>query len=159
MTTVTTVTGLAYGFMRYLMVNEDPFSAHAHPLQPWALSVHVMTVPALVFAIGWFWGWHVIPKLRGERSARSSGLVLLALAALMTLSGYALQVASSEVVRAVLGWTHGLSGGGFAVLLSGHALLGLRAKRSDERPGIARHDRFQVLSKTARSAHLQAPPR
>jgi hypothetical protein len=159
MTAVTAVTGLAYAFMRYLMVSDDPFSAHAHPLQPWALSVHVMTVPVLVFAVGWFWGWHVIPKLRGERTARSSGLALLALVVLMTISGYALQVVSTDVVRSVLGWTHGLSGSGFAVLLTGHALLGLIAKRSEERRGNGRHSRFQVLSKTAQSAQCQSPPR
>ncbi len=128
-TALAAVTGLVYAAMRYLMTGTDPFSAYNHPLQPVALHAHVLVVPVLLFAIGWFWGRHVVPKLRSETVARRSGISLIALIAVMTVSGYGLQVADSPAWRLALAWSHGISGAGFAGLLGTHALVGLRAVR------------------------------
>lgn len=117
--------GLAYAYMRYWLDNDDPFSAFNHPAQPWALDLHLLVSPALLFTVGWLWGNHVVPKLRrGRGTARTSGLTLLVPVALMTATGYLLQTASAPGWRSGLGWAHGLSGVIFLVLMFGHGLTG-----------------------------------
>ena len=149
-TIVTLVTGLAYAGMRYLLVSDDPFSAHGHPLQPWALAIHVIVAPVMVFATGWFWGLHVLPKLRREAVARHSGIALTSLAAVMIGSGYGLQVLAEPWARTAFAWAHGVSGVLFAGLLAGHQLIGRRATRSArEAPDRSAADRhIQVVSRT-----------
>lgn len=117
--------GLGYAYMRYALVNDDPFSAFNHPAQPWALDFHVLVSPLLLFTVGWVWGNHVLPKLgRGRAAARRSGLTLLGPAALMTASGYLLQTASVPGWRLALAWVHGLSGGLFVLLMLMHGVTG-----------------------------------
>jgi len=119
------VTGLAYACMRYLMTGDDPFSAYNHPAQPWALASHVLSAPAVLFVLGWFWGNHVAPKLkRGVRVARKSGVVILGLIVLMTASGYLLQTVTDSSWRVGLGWAHGISGSLFVLVLVAHLILG-----------------------------------
>src|SRR5262249_18552710 len=73
-------TGLAYAAFKHLMVNDDPFSAVNHPLQPWALKLHVLAAPVLVFAVGMIFKDHVVAKYRNgvTRASRRSGVLLLA---------------------------------------------------------------------------------
>jgi len=124
---VSAASGLAYAAMRYLLRGDDPFSAYHHPLQPWALAAHVVESPLLLFVVGWFFGNHVLPKLQRRRpTARRTGLVLIGLVAVMTLSGYVLQSVSSPAWRAFLAWIHGASGGAFVLLLVGHLWVGRR---------------------------------
>jgi hypothetical protein len=109
------------------MEGDDPFSAYHHPAQPWALDVHVLGAPLLVFAVGWFFGTHVLPKLQGGGPrARRSGVVLLAIAAAMTVSGYLLQTVADDTVRVATAWVHGVTGTLFAALLVGHLASGRR---------------------------------
>jgi hypothetical protein len=122
-TAVLTLTGLAYAGMRYLMSADDPFSAYNHPLQPWALDLHVLAAPALVLAIGWFWGSHILPMLRKKAGSRPSGLALIGIALVMTVSGYLLQVSTAAALRTFAAWLHGISGVAFFLLLAGHSLF------------------------------------
>jgi hypothetical protein len=126
-TAVLTLTGLGYAAMRYLMRADDPFSAYNHPLQPWALDLHVLAAPALVLAIGWFWGSHVLPMLRKKAASRPSGLALIGIALVMTLSGYLLQVSAAAALRTIAAWLHGISGLAFFVLLAGHSIFSRQA--------------------------------
>ena len=122
-TAVVTASGLLYAVLRYLVPPSDPFSAYNHPLQPWSLDAHVLLAPVLLFALGWFWGNHVLPKLKRRVPGRPSGLALLGLIVIMTASGYLLQVLSASSFRPVLAWIHGLSGVAYFALLLGHAIL------------------------------------
>ncbi len=122
-TAVVTASGLLYAVLRYLVPPSDPFSAYNHPLQPWSLAAHVLFAPVLLFALGWFWGNHVLPKLKRDVPGRPSGLALLVLIAIMTVSGYLLQVLAASGARPVLAWIHGLSSVAYVALLLGHALL------------------------------------
>jgi len=116
--------GLAYAYMRYLMRGDDPFSAYNHPAQPWVLDLHLLLAPLLVFGVGWFWGNHVMPKLRrGGRPGRRTGILLLSLVGAMTLSGYLLQTITSEGWRVACAWTHGVTGVLFLGILVGHLLI------------------------------------
>lgn len=92
----TVITGIAYGFFKYLVTPADPFAVVGHPLEPWALRLHVLASPLLVFAIGavslkhaW---WHFRSRIR---TARRSGLLVSAVAGPMILSGYLIQVLTS----------------------------------------------------------------
>jgi hypothetical protein len=125
---VSAVTGLVYAAIRYLMTSDDPFSAFNHPAQPWALDAHLLIAPVLLFAIGWFWGNHVTPKLQRKMSiGRPSGLVLLGLVVVMTASGYLLQTIVSPFWKTFTGWTHGISGTLFVGILIGHQIAARRA--------------------------------
>jgi len=129
--------GLAYAYMRYLMHGDDPFSAYNHPAQPWVLDLHVLAAPLLLFAVGWFWGNHIVPKLRrGVRTGRVSGAVLLALISLMTLSGYLLQTVASPGWRLVTAWTHGISGVLFCGILVGHMLFNRESAAGGARDAV-----------------------
>lgn len=135
---LTTLTGLAFAGMRYLMEGDDPFSAYNHPAQPWALAAHVLLAPVLILLLGWVWGTHAAPKLacrgpkdRGERRPGvRSGLALSGVALTMIVSGYALQVTAIEAWRVALAWTHGISGSFFVVMLGVHGALAVRAART-----------------------------
>jgi len=120
---VLVLTGLGYAWMRYLMPAGDPFSAYHHPLQPWALDLHVLAAPWLLLAIGWFWGSHILPMLRRQAPSRPSGLALVGLVVVMTVSGYLLQVSAAAALRTVAAWVHGISGVAFFAFLAGHTLL------------------------------------
>jgi len=125
-TVLVAASGLVYAALRYLVPPVDAFSAYNHPAQPWALDAHVLLAPVLLFALGWFWGNHVLPKLKRQVPGRPSGLPLVGLIVIMTASGYLLQVVSAASFRPVLAWIHGLSGVAYFALLLGHALLAPR---------------------------------
>ncbi|HHN73742.1 MAG TPA: hypothetical protein ENK10_00790 [Acidobacteria bacterium] len=118
LTLVTLVTGLAYGWMRYLLEPPDPFTAFGHPWQPWMLDIHVLAAPALLFVLGWVWGAH---RPAGERTgAHRGGWWLLGLVVVMAGSAYLREVIAGQAPRVVLSWIHGLSSIGFTLLLVYH---------------------------------------
>jgi len=137
-TAVVGVTGLAYAAFKHLMTHEDPFSAVNHPLQPWALHLHVLAAPVLVFAVGAIFKDHVIGKyLNGSpRPARRSGVLFLAVLLPSILTGYLLQVITAEGWRAAAAWTH-LGFGVLLLLLYGAHLLVVPATTAASREGDA----------------------
>jgi len=58
------VSGLVYGALKYFgewlathllglfPAITDPFSSIRHPLQPWALDMHVLAAPVLIYGLG-----------------------------------------------------------------------------------------------------------
>lgn len=123
------MTGLAFAGMKYVLEREDPFSAYNHPLQPHALSAHVLVVPVLVFVVGWVFGAHVVRQARSGRGGRRSGWVMLGAALPMAVTGYLLQVVTSAGWRAGLAWAHGISATGFVLSLVAHAVSARRRAR------------------------------
>jgi len=103
-TAIVSVSGLTFLWMKYALVNDDPFSVVNHPLQPLMLNLHVLTAPLLVFLFGLVFESHIQKKLKaGPPLNRRSGLIALVTFAVMTLSGYALQVSSAPgIARAAL---------------------------------------------------------
>ncbi len=105
-------TGIAYALFRYLPGGGDPYAVVRHPLQPLAQHLHLWTAPLVVFAVGLIWQEHVFRHWRGGvRSARRSGLTLLAALTPMVASGYLLQTAVSETWRTVWVGVHLASSG------------------------------------------------
>jgi thiamine biosynthesis lipoprotein len=116
------VSGLSYAIMKYLMVGDDPYSAVSNPMQPWALSVHVLSGPLAIFAIGWIFREHIA----GRRRSKGSGLYAAALLVPMIASGYLLEVVTHESVKQALVVVHLVCGGLYAACYVAHIV---RARR------------------------------
>lgn len=114
------LSGACLAAVKYLVSSEDPFAAYNHPAQPWLLNAHILIGPALIFVLGGLFATHVTRQLGNSGSGRRSGLMLIGSTAAMVVSGYLLQVGSTELFRAPLAWAHGLSGGWFVTSLVVH---------------------------------------
>ena len=135
-----TLSGLAYYVMKTWMRPRDPYSVLGHPFQPYALALHVVAAPALVFALGLVFREHFLEKLRGGRSVpgRRGGIGIVATALPMILSGYALQVVSSPAVRVVFSSLHLATGILFASLFLAHlAATNSRRRAAARRTPVA----------------------
>lgn len=128
------ITGFAYFWMKYLMTSSDPFAVVNHPWQAPLLALHVVASPAFILVFGIVFNSHVMKKLKTPRLPNGkSGLVSLGTFAVMVLSGYLLQVASSETVLRGLIVLHVASGTIFAVVYAAHLVISARlgARRTD----------------------------
>lgn len=102
-------TGMVLAYLRLQPASPDPFTAVP---ASWALwqHLHVLVVPFLTFFLGVLWVRHVLPSWCARRPRRRTGVSLAALAAVMVLSGYALQVSVEEGWRQLLRWLHLVAG-------------------------------------------------
>jgi hypothetical protein len=96
-TVIVSATGILYCWMKYFVVSDDPFSVINHPLQPYMLDLHLLTAPLFVFAFGLIFESHIQRKLKiGISVNRRSGLAAVIMFWLMVLSGYGLQIGTSD---------------------------------------------------------------
>jgi hypothetical protein len=123
--------------MKYVMQTDDPFAVVNHPWQTSMLSMHVVASPAFILMFGIIFNSHVMKKLGATRLPnRRSGLVSLGTFAAMIVSGYLLQVSSSE------GWLQGLvvvhvaSGAVFAIVYAAHLVVSAKLARMSPLPDI-----------------------
>ena len=117
-------TGLAYLWMKYFQQNTDPFAVVNHPWQSAMLSLHVVASPAFILVFGIILNSHIMKKLRATRLPnRRSGYVSLGTFAVMVLSGYLLQVSSSERWLQALVILHIASGALFSVVYTTHLVI------------------------------------
>lgn len=131
---LTAITGIAFAYMKYALTSDDPFSVVNHPMQPHALSTHVVVAPLLVFTLGWIFGDHIWPKyLQRNAPYRRSGLWSMAMIAPMTLSGYLIQVTTTESVRQAMTIVHWVSSALF-VLAYGIHLMTKKERMAARRP-------------------------
>ena len=127
--------------MKYLLTSEDPYAVIHHPWQPAMLKAHILAAPVLVFALGVIFSRHVVARWKsGRRTGRSSGALIVAVAAPMVLSGYALQTLTSRTWVVAASWTHLTTG--FLFLL-----------------GFALHQTAATLRERRRVAASPAPGR
>jgi len=122
------LSGVAFAVMKYLLVSDDPYSAAGHPLQPWAISLHVLVGPLAVFAVGLIFREHIAGRRRQKNggSTAGSGLYATALLAPMVASGYLLQVVTHETLRQGLVVVHLVSGGLYATFYTVHIVRAYR---------------------------------
>jgi hypothetical protein len=135
-TSLATLTGVVFLVMKHLMTSADPFSVIHHPLQPYALDLHVLVGPVVVFAIGLIAREHILGRFLEGRPHRSrgAGIGTILLAAPMVASGYLLQVATGTLTRQALVVAHVATGALFALCLAVHLLS---ARGSGRLPGRA----------------------
>lgn len=121
----TTVTGLVYFWMKYLMDGSDPYSAVHHPWQPLVLKLHILVAPLLVFALGMFTVRHLAPQLALRVAvARRSGLTTALVAGPMVVTGYLIQVLTDERWLRGVAWGHIGVGVVFAAAVVVHRIVG-----------------------------------
>ena len=103
--------GLAYGYLRYFGSTIDEWGeSMPHPWTGNLQHAHVLLVPLFVLVLGALWATHIWPYYRAQQPRRRlSGLANWALALVMVVSGYAVQVAVEEQLRLVAVWCHGIS--------------------------------------------------
>jgi len=105
------LSGLAYGVLKYFVPSPDPDSRAGHPLQPIVLKAHVLAAPLAVFGIGLLVRRHALLKLRqGEQAGRRSGAILLWLFAPLVMTGYLIQVLVGSGTARATGWSHAALG-------------------------------------------------
>jgi hypothetical protein len=130
-TVIVGTSGIIYLFIKYFMQTNDPFSVVNHPLQPFMLDAHVFTAPLLVFLFGLMFESHVQKKLKlGNSVNRRTGLAAGLTFGLMTLSGYALQVTSSEILSRAAVVLHLLCSGLFLFSYVMHQTMTFRLWRA-----------------------------
>ena len=118
------LSGLGWLIAHYTLRPSDALGG-AHPSEPWWLRLHGAAAMGFLVAFGALLPGHV---RRGWRQGlnRGSGLVMILVAALLTVSGYGLYYVVNDAWRAstsVIHWTVGLASG---VLLAVHVALGKR---------------------------------
>jgi len=137
----TFLTGVAYGWMKYLM---EPVSAWAvvnHPLQPFMLKAHILVAPVLVFALGVIAVDHIWKHYRSRvRPGRRSGLTMMWLVVPMIVSGYLIQAVTQEGWLTAMIWAHLITGGVYGVAMFAHWVAFARRRRIRERLGGGRRE-------------------
>jgi hypothetical protein len=124
---VSALSGGAYFWLKSFWESDDPFAVVNHPLEPLALDVHVLAGPALLFIGGAVFKAHVLPKIRmGDRKGRRLGYTLIIGLALMTISGYLLQIVSTTWLRELALYCHLVSGFISPLVYVGHLSLSCR---------------------------------
>ena len=125
------ITGAAFFWMKYFEQTTDPFALVNHPWQSTMLSLHVVASPAFTLMLGMILNSHILKKLRAAQLPnRRSGYFSLGTLAVMTLSGYLLQVSTSDMwLRAWL-VAHVASGALFSVTYAAHLIISVALTRS-----------------------------
>ncbi len=130
-------TGFAYLWMKYVLRNDDPFAVINHPWQTAMLDLHVVASPALILIFGIVFNSHVMKKLRATGLPnRRSGFTSLGTFAAMVVSGYLLQVSSSERWMQALVVVHVGSGAIFSLVYATHLVISARLARRLQSPAI-----------------------
>lgn len=129
--------GFAYFGMKYLIQPDDPFAVVNHPWQSAMLHLHVLASPPFVLVFGVILNSHIMKKLRATRIPnRKTGLASLGTFVVMILSGYLLQVATSEVWLQRLVILHVASSAVFTIAYGTHLVISYKLVRRPERATI-----------------------
>jgi len=125
------VSGIAYLWMKYFVENSDPTAVVNHPWQPAVFNLHVLASPALILMFGIVFNSHIVRKLGNRRPPnRRTGLISLVTFGTMGVSGYALQVITSEAWLAAVVVVHVASGLVFGAVYVTHLLISLKITRA-----------------------------
>ena len=118
---LTALSGLVYGAIKYFLANPDPDSRLSHPWQPTILTVHVLVAPLAVFGLGLLFRRHALARIAmGDREGRRTGIWMTWLAVPLALSGYVLQALTGDAARRWTGWLHAGAGLLFAAAYAAH---------------------------------------
>jgi hypothetical protein len=132
---VVAASGIAYLWMKYMMATDDPFAVVNHPWQPAMLHAHVLAAPAFLVLFGVIWQSHVAGRVTRPVPNRISGLFTLGAVAIMTASGYLLQVFTADLAWRICFAAHLGSGAVFAVAYIAHLVAGARAVARERAAG------------------------
>jgi hypothetical protein len=119
------LTGYLSAYTGFLLLFFFRKSADFYPSWKQALlKTHIFSVVAWLFLCGMLFSIHVIPQLRARiRVGRKSGIALIVLLMLMSVTGYGIQVMPTGVGIDLSRYGHLFSGIGFTVLFGAHLIL------------------------------------
>ncbi len=103
------VTGCAWLVLHYFFQVRGEFGTTPHPMQPSLLVVHGVLALAAVFFFGWVAGSHV-GELWWRRVNRTSGIALMTLLGVLTVTGVCGYYVTAERVRAGTSLVHQIAG-------------------------------------------------
>jgi hypothetical protein len=125
--------GAAYFWMKRFLQPVDEWAVINHPLEPWALKLHVLSAPLMLFAVGLITTNHIWRNLTSSLpTGRQSGLAATLTFVPLVFTGYLIQVVTSPTAADVLGWSHLVLGAVCAWALAVHRTV-LRPKRLKRR--------------------------
>ncbi|TCK70748.1 hypothetical protein [Acidipila rosea] len=105
----------------YFFVEQGEFGPQVNPLEPWWLKIHGAFAFAATWIFGLMWGVHVT-KAWPYKRRRSSGAMLTAVFAWLTLSGFLLYYVGDERIRPMLSIGHWAIGIAFPLAFGWHRL-------------------------------------
>jgi hypothetical protein len=106
-TIATAASGITYFVMKRFFESSDPWAVINHPLEPWALKLHILSAPLMLFAVGLITTQHIWRSLRSSLpTGRHSGRIASYVFVPLVLSGYSIQAITSPLTLEVLAWAH-----------------------------------------------------
>ena len=123
------LTGAAWLLLHYYGQQPGEFGPAMNPLEPWMMILHGLVVVPLLLGTGGMFVAH-IPKGWAFTHQRVAGIVLCAVLAALTVSGYLLYYLGDEALRSassLIHWTIGLT---LPAVFVWHYVNGQRARRS-----------------------------
>lgn len=134
-TLVTALSGVTFFVMKRFLEPSDPWAFVNHPLEPWALKLHILAAPLMVFGIGLITTRHIVRSLKSSLpTGRQSGLIATFSFVPLVITGYLIQTVTSPLATTVLGWTHLALGLSCAGALEAHRRV-LHGRLLRKRPG------------------------
>ena len=131
--TLVAVAGLVMTVFRYVVPEQDPFSAYPHAMWPWLLATHVLPTPVFIFFLGSIWWGHVVRNWHRVKRRTSGGFVVLSIA-VIALTGYVLYFIGAERLLSAVRATHTVAGLAGVAFCGWHAVHGwimvTRARRA-----------------------------
>lgn len=99
--------------------------AIVHPIEPWSLKVHGAAILAFAVLAGSLWPVHIRPAWRAHQNRRS-GVSMVVMLMLLTVTGYLLYYGSGDTLRDWVGLIHWAFGLGVPALVLLHVWFGRR---------------------------------
>ncbi len=132
---IVAVTGFVYLYMKYVLETGDPFAVINHLWQPTMLHLHIIASPLLIVVFGLILNSHILKKLRANSiTNRRTGWISLITFGGMTLSGYFLQVVSTQAWITTMIILHVSFGVIFSISYITHLIISVRVRRPRPRP-------------------------
>lgn len=168
------ITGIVYGWMKYLIPPSDPFSVVNHPLQPLFLKLHILVAPLFLLAIGTIAIRHIWRHFRsGGRRSRRTGITTALSVGPMVATGYLIQVITGETLLLAMVIAHVAFGSLYLAGVALHQWLisrsaptrtrggeeGRRSERTDASPLQPRRRASAAHRTTARTSTRRRAPR
>lgn len=117
--------GSVWLIVRYFMRPVSQFGASIHPLEPWAMRFHGGAAMLVLFFLGSLMNAHIRRAIKAGRNL-ASGLSLLAMLAILIISGFGLYYLADEFSRNLWSLTHWIVGLAAAAAFILHLLIGQR---------------------------------
>lgn len=147
----TFATGVIYLWMKYLLVNSEPYAVVNHPWQGYVLKLHILAAPLLTFSVGVVALRHVWRHVTSHvASGRRSGLLTTVVLGPMILTGYLIQAITHAGWLKAMAISHIALGLLFGVGLLAHQFATGGAAARAERAEARRRRRRQRRKHQAR---------